>query len=131
CIGCAANAYSATVGASSPDTCLRCPANTASVTNRSQVTDCKCLAGYVGADGTACTACALGTSYKEGTGVGVCESCPGGTYNNQEASVVCKSCPTNTYSATGSSQLADCLCRAGYIGAGGTACTACAIGTFA
>ena len=76
--------------------------------------DCKCVAGYTAAsDGLACEACEAGT-YKAATGVGLCSACPAGT-----------SC------ASGSDELEDCKCVAGYSATSdGAACTACDADTY-
>jgi Tyrosine-protein kinase ephrin type A/B receptor-like len=159
CIGCAVDTYSATLGASDPGTCLGCPANTSSLSGSGHIVYCKCLAGYTGADGTACEACPTG-SYKAGTGTGSCIACPSGTislatyctcnvgytaasddvtctaceagtYKTVTGAFMCQPCPTGTSSSTGSDALTNCICQAGYAAAvDGTVCTACTVGQF-
>jgi len=93
--------------------CTPCPANTYSAAGSSQVTDCKCLAGYTGADGTECSACPI-ASYKEAPGVGSCTACPVGTS-----------------SAVASSSKTYCTCIVGFTASSnGDTCTACASGTY-
>jgi hypothetical protein len=91
-----------------------CPSQTRSASGSNELTDCKCRAGYTAAsDGVACGACNAG-AYKVATGTGQCSTCPVGTS-----------------SASGSNELTDCKCRAGYTAASdGVACGACDAGAY-
>ncbi|KAJ1471156.1 hypothetical protein T484DRAFT_1601495, partial [Baffinella frigidus] len=109
-----------------------CPANTSSIAGSGELTDCICLAGYTGSDGTACTGCIPG-KYKTDPGSAACTSCLANKYSTTvaaTASTTCQDCPLNTLSATGSDALIDCTCLAGYIGDDGVECTACEAGTY-
>ncbi|KAJ1465804.1 hypothetical protein T484DRAFT_1591497, partial [Baffinella frigidus] len=127
-----------------------CPANTDSVAGSDEVTDCKCNAGFTGNDGVACVACIAGT-YKISSGNAVCTpcaaekysgvvgavaestcvNCPDNTFSSATAETTCSSCPINTFSSTGSGNVTDCRCNAGYTaGTDGMECTACIAGTY-
>jgi Tyrosine-protein kinase ephrin type A/B receptor-like len=58
CTSCQANTYSITTAAFSGDTCTSCPEHTFSASNSIELSNCSCVFGYIGNDGTACTACA-------------------------------------------------------------------------
>ncbi len=75
-------------------------------------TDCKCDAGYTGADGGPCAAC-LADAYKPAAG-----------------SAACAQCPASSSSLPASTSPGDCKCHAGYTGADGDVCSACAPDTF-
>ena len=76
--------------------------------------DCRCIAGYTGPDGDACTACSPGTS-KAAPGSAPCAQCLSGKYS-QAAAASCSTCPSNSISPAGSDGLTDCGCNAGYTG---------------
>lgn len=102
---CAAGFVSSTLGATSIDTCLPCPAGTASVEGSTQCTEC--VAGsYADVPGSAeCTACAGG---KFGVEVGAvaaaaCENCAAGMYS-AAGSTVCLACAWATWSEAGSAE---------------------------
>ena len=79
---------------------------------------CNCAAGYaepagwVGAPGVNCSACAAG-KYKENVGQGLCQDCP-----------------VDSDSSPGAVALVNCSCKAGYTGTNGSACTACSPGEY-
>jgi hypothetical protein len=113
---CGVNTYSNTTGAASVDVCTTCPNNTFSASESKVPTDCTCVAGYTGADGTACTACAAGT-YKTETGPSGCIACVSGTYSTKVAATsvdMCSSCWANSDSSSGSNEATDCSCDNGY-----------------
>ncbi|KAJ1477308.1 hypothetical protein T484DRAFT_1602958, partial [Baffinella frigidus] len=93
--------------------CTACPSHTISAEGSDAVTDCVCVVGYTAAwDGAACSACNTGR-YKAVTGAGECLTCPAGTS-----------------SASGSVEVTDCKCLAGYNGTSdGSVCAACESGT--
>ena len=62
--------------------------------------DCECNAGYSGESDSACVACTVG-KYKSDTGSKDCDQCPA----NAE-----------TKDASGSTDISDCLCSAGFSG---------------
>ena len=45
-------------------------------------------------------------------------------------SATCSECPSNPYSPAGSVSIINCICNAGYSGANGGECVACALGLF-
>ena len=140
CTECAANTYS-----SSLTLCAECPANTKAPQVSNELTDCKCLPGYTGQDGSECAPCAPGT-YKSVEGSTECVACPADTYQAQDNATsltACLSCAQTTTSAEGSTH---CVCKAGYTEegencvscpagsykptVGSDTCTACATGTY-
>lgn len=77
-----------------PEVCNHCPAAASSVVNSSAATDCKCNAGYTGADGAACSSCAAGT-YKPDLGSAACTNCSAHTYSTALAATsdaTCQDC---------------------------------------
>ncbi|KAJ1486806.1 hypothetical protein T484DRAFT_1666447 [Baffinella frigidus] len=111
CAACVVGEYKAAAG---PGSCTACPSHASSASGSNYLTDCKCVAGYTAAsDGVSCSACNAAT-YKVATGTGPCSTCPAGTS-----------------SASGSDDLTDCNCLAGYHGTrDGSECTACLAGEF-
>ncbi|KAJ1482408.1 hypothetical protein T484DRAFT_1624263 [Baffinella frigidus] len=112
CTECPEGTYKTEIGATG---CVGvCPTGTSSETGSDKLTDCKCNIGYAATeDGTACSPCQPGT-YKNSTGMGLCQTCP-----------------LNTSSAQASDELTDCRCFAGYTaGSDGIACSPCEIGTY-
>lgn len=129
CPACVAGKYKTIVG---PTACPSCPSFTTSVEGAVRLVDCKCLAGYFGADGTACTACGKGV-YKDVIGNSSCVNCPVNTYSTSTAAVsiaTCSACDTNAQSPTGSQAATACLCNVGYSGANGAACSSCSGGKY-
>ncbi|KAJ1465188.1 hypothetical protein T484DRAFT_1604895, partial [Baffinella frigidus] len=60
-----------------------------------------------------------------------CSSCDAGEYKAATGTGQCSTCPAGTSSASGSNQLTDCMCMAGYSGVSdGVQCSACEAGTF-
>ena len=55
CTMCPAGTYSAVVGAVSNASCLPCSPGSSSLPGSTNVSDCKCIEGYTGPDGGACT----------------------------------------------------------------------------
>jgi len=107
CTFCSETQYQPSVGEAA---CLACPSNSASTveSGRDEQTDCLCNAGYTGADGGVCLACAAG-KYKPTTG-----------------SAACSDCDVNADNAEASTAVTDCVCNAGYEGVDGALCAACA-----
>lgn len=118
CTLCVAGTYKATPG---PGTCLDCPAHSLSPAGSTSETTCTCNAGF------------WGFTYPN---TGTCKACSAGTYQSfyvdfwGNTIVDCHSCPTNTHSYAASRLAGDCLCKAGYSGPSGGACTACAAGKY-
>ena len=97
--------------------CSACPANSTSPTAAASITSCECTPGYTGTltlPSDSCDACLPGT-YKESTG-----------------SAACSLCPAFASSPPASTDIAACLCEAGYTGDPGTggSCSACAAGEY-
>jgi len=102
---CAANEYFS----DSLVSCENCPASSTSPSDSTAASACVCNAGYIGANGAACSICDGGT-YKVGSDPGICDACP--------------SFSTSTAGSTA------CRCNAGYTSADGGLCSACAIGKY-
>ena len=108
CEPCSAGTYKSILGSES---CVNvCPANSHSPPGSTVITDCKCNAGYTGADGGTCSPCGAG-SYKPSAGSEECTSCPANTHSEVVASV----------------SVTDCTCNKGHTGAD---CHPCAAGTY-
>jgi hypothetical protein len=100
-------------GMAGPAVETACPANSWTQSQGSTLaTDCRCKAGYYGANGQACTAC--GSNFW----------CPG-------ASTTRTLCPANsrTTTTTASASTA-CVCNPGYYGGNGGNCTLCTAGSY-
>lgn len=111
CTACAAGKYTVA------ETCVDCPAFSTSAEASSSIGSCQCMAGFTGADGTACTACAPGT-YKVSVGSASCVECTPGTYQYDTppfTTYACEQCPENTTSPSASFSISACQCRAGYL----------------
>ena len=114
--------------------CISCPAHTTSIIPSTRIQDCKCNAGYTGADGDVCRECASG-KYKAALGSATCTLCPAGKFSNFLAATgegSCQACKAGSTSLAGSLTDENCFCNIGYTGPnGGTVlCTACAAGKF-
>ena len=107
CVGCEFGKFKGLTGVQACTTCAQ---------NQSAViasTICSCVAGFTGPDG------------------GPCAECAQGKYKNWLGSQPCTTCPVNTDTAAiGSALLVNCTCNRGYTGPDGTACVACAGGTY-
>ena len=115
CQPCAAGTYKDSMdehGDSGMGTCSACPAESSSLPASDALTDCKCNAGFTGADGGACTECGAGT------------------YKTLVGSSECLTCPDHSSSSAKSTAKADCVCDAGSAGPDGGPCVLCAIGSF-
>ena len=108
CEPCSAGTYKSILGTEPCDNL--CPANSDSPLASTVITDCKCNAGYTGADG------------------GICSPCGESTYKPSPGSEECTSCPANTHSeVVASVSVTDCTCNKGHAGAD---CHPCAAGTY-
>ena len=97
-----------------------CPENTTNgVLGSALITDCKCVAGHVGADGAVCTPSPYG-HYQH--------------YKESEKASVPLPCPDNTNTTgEGTKSIVECVCVAGYQGgitASGGRCVSCLRGTY-
>jgi len=130
CTNCLANQYS-TITAATSNVCQSCVANTQSGAASQAVTSCICNAGFTGPNGGNCSACIPGT-YKTAAGSATCQNCLAGTYSITPAKTdaTCSPCPLSSNALSGSDELTDCLCNAGYSGPNGGTCNACGSGRY-
>lgn len=120
CLDCAEGFFSNATGSS---TCLPCPANSDSEPG---TPTCRCMSGYTGPDGAACTACGIG-EYKQELGSASCSDCRPGTFQDALGSKECRSCSANSSSTAGSSI---CVCNVGFSGPDGGNCSSCLPGKY-
>jgi len=109
--------------------CYLCRTHSTSEIKSKFATDCKCNAGYDGADVNTCTACVAG-KYKESSGNVVCDSCVEGKYSRFTATQECEECFANSTSYLGSKQGSDCRCNKGYTSKEGYMCALCEVGKY-
>ena len=124
CVGCPAGKFnndfstycaSCPAGTTSPigtSSAAACTAIVCAAASSLSINDCKCNAGYTGADNGVCLACAVGK------------------YKTSSGSVACTVCETYSNSPSGSSASGACTCNAGYTGADGGPCSACVAGKY-
>ena len=148
CDACAAGTYKTDIGSavctSCPEdtwsdephadenTCQNCSPHASSPSGSAAITNCRCNAGYTGADGGTCAACTAGT-YKDTKGSATCINCGTSRYGPDNAATEeeqCIDCPENSLSANDSTEQEQCFCKAGYTGNNGGTCTACSKGTY-
>jgi hypothetical protein len=102
-----------------PDGACACGANSNSEVGSVLATACRCVAGFTGPDGGACSACAAG-KFKAAAGSAACTACDAGKYlagSGATTAGACVACVAGTYSAT--------------VGAAGVeTCIACSEGSF-
>ena len=116
CTDCGAGTYSTVAGATTPSSCEECPSSSQSPVGSNRSTQCQCNAGFTGADGKACSACAAG-SYKATAGSLACTFCGEDLYSTSVAAVsaaACAACPQHSYSVAGSGAIDQCHCTPGY-----------------
>ncbi|KAJ1467567.1 hypothetical protein T484DRAFT_2027404, partial [Baffinella frigidus] len=129
-----------------------CPLHSSSEAGSSSLTDCECVARYVGPDGGTCglcspdhwcpggnesEACAVNSSSPHGSSSqeecicvggyqgeagGPCTLCPADTYC---ASGTLSECPEHAASVSGSDNVTDCRCKTGFYGEDGDECSVC------
>jgi hypothetical protein len=140
---CPSGTYSTSSGATSPATCINCPAGRWCPAGSNNTLEL-CVAGWIcptggvanslcppgywsGVSYSACILCQAG-SLSSVYGATSCMICPAGTYaESGSTSLVCSPCPQNTYSPNnGASSRANCItCPLGYSAPpGATACVA-------
>ena len=128
CVLCPAGTFGAEEGQRS---CAgNCSSDSFSLPGSDDQEDCKCNAGYTGADGGPCFVCVAGR-FKESPGSVECVVCQPGTFSEAVGAkdkALCLSCPVNTTSGAGATRADDCSCNAGYTGKRGGPCTACKAG---
>ena len=145
CTPCGSNTYSSAVGATSPNTCIKCPARSSSPIGSDSPGNCKCNDGYAEISIGVCDECEIG-KYKSETGsygcVGCeagkkmktggsgCVDCEAGKYSTTDISDNCEDCPLASSSPGGSSKVEDCTCNKGYSGNNGEVCNQCVSGKY-
>jgi hypothetical protein len=112
CSECPRNTFSSSFAATSKSTCISCPAGSISKAGSVILPNCTCNKGY-------------GKNAAENS----CEACEAGKYSNIVAWAPCITCPTHMTSPRGSSDIADCLCNAGFTGPNSGPCSECEAGT--
>lgn len=124
--------YSDAVGATTSGTCTACPPNsTTPAAGAIYSFECSCDLGYTGSPGS-CAQCEAG-KYKDTVGSASCARCPTGTYLNESGATSmdkCVACPANSMSRSGSKELSDCRCQAGFAGPSGGTCTPCKVSEY-
>src|SRR5581483_11295645 len=107
---CAANHYC--VQGSINDSATSCTPHSESPTGSTNITACRCTAGYSGPDGEECVECAPG-SYKAVMGHDSCNPCPAGRYGNLTGltSAICVGeCEPNYYCLEGTANSTEQAC---------------------
>jgi len=109
CESCDIGTYKTASGTTS---CINCPSDSNAAEGSTKVSDCTCNRGYIGPDGSTCTACVVG-KYKVELGDAACTNCVAGKYSTAvgATSDVCQMCPTNSDSAEGSGTSGSCSCN--------------------
>ena len=124
CRPCQAGLYKDWVG---QEICRPCPPFSSSLPGAARLVDCTCIPGYVGRNGSECSACAPGTFKNlsgpqecamcsqgkfsgELAGVAACISCSPGSYKNATGSALCTLCEAGMYSDTFAAESPD-TCR--------------------
>ena len=135
CTNCSVNEYSTTI-AQVTSTCTSCTPFSQSPVGSDEAVDCRCNAGYTGANGQVCLGCVQGT-YKTVVGPSACTLCGNNTFSSAVAAIssgVCAACQSNSTSLMGSTRQSDCHCLKGYLtknlGAPNTTCEVCSAGSF-
>ena len=131
CHKCEAGTYSTIEAATSPETCIKCPAHSTSAEGSSGVDDCKCHPGFTGANGGTCEECRAGT-YKSVSGSGECVRCKDGTYSTirgASSKDTCTPCSAVSSSKWGAGS-STCQCNKGYTGPDLGPCEPCSAGTY-
>jgi hypothetical protein len=164
CVACVAGSYKTGVGigtctncpvgtfsitpAQITSTCSSCPQYSSTYEDRGELgwggamtgsdeaIDCKCNAGYTGANGAVCLSCVQGT-YKTSMGPSTCALCGNNTYSSTVAATsgsVCLACQGDSTSWMGSTRQSDCHCLQGYLtnnlGAPNATCQMCSAGSY-
>lgn len=117
--------------------CDACPGNSETLEpGAAYLQDCKCNAGYTGADGSTCVHCGPG-KYKEEKGSAECTNCRADTYSAELANEFesdCNGCDSNAQAPEGSDSRDDCKCKVGWTskiaGLDGEMCVECSAGKF-
>ena len=144
CVGCGVNVYCPSPSTVETD----CPADSQAIAGSTQLSDCKCNAGFhihddesTGSLVRECVACAAG-KYQNLVGETECTDCFAGKYNEltqQDEESDCLECdatnPSYVDSLAGSDQFSDCFCVAGHfhandLGTNGDLCAPCTAGTY-
>jgi hypothetical protein len=132
CVECDAGKYSSQPAQVQESGCTTCSESSHSPAGSNNVTECTCNMGYTGNDGGPCSACVAGT-YKPIAGSQPCLLCATGKFSTLQAQIFasnCTDCPASSDALSGSNDITDCLCNAGFTGENGGACTGCVAGTY-
>ena len=152
CTECPVDTYSTALAAVSADTCLACQANSTTMnhTGRFYARACACNAGFrhngtqpeciacssgyfnPERNRTECSTCAAGKFSSEAAAVSnaTCEDCGLHEYSDHGAGE-CDPCPDNAVTEdSGSSDVSQCMCDAGFSGPDGGECAACGAGEY-
>ena len=133
CRGCLPGSYKDYVEAGFEQLYFVCPGNSGNNAAASvEKTTCRCDAGYGGADGGDCTACALG-QHNDLSRPAACAACDPGFYSSTASRAAYKECPVDTeqpgYSKTSRTDCTDC--ESGKVSAAGSAtCGTCPQGQY-
>lgn len=121
CIPCGPGTYKSVSG---HEQCTPCPVNSFSPAGSTELLNCFCLPGFVGAGAADCAECVAGKYYRaNGDG--------GGSGTNGTASVgTCQDCPPRSLSPAGSVEPSECACAPGAFGPNGQACQECEAGKY-
>jgi len=129
CVECEAGKYSN----NALTACDACPDGSNAAEKSTNLTACKCNAGWTGPDGGPCAECAMG-KFRSEIGSGECASCVTGTYLDEtghDDAGDCKLCPLDSgNNAAASTAQTDCKCDLGFTGPDGDPCAECARGKY-
>ena len=127
CVSCPRGKYSTDVAQASSDTCQTCPAHSEQlqgVSTRNSEDQCICKPGYGKISETgACRKCTAGSYKPEHQNV-ACTQCSPGKYHDPAddsaaylftKAIECVTCPDHSISDAGSTQVAHCVCNAGFL----------------
>jgi hypothetical protein len=140
CTVCGNGLYSVAIAATSPSTCVPCPANATTLgsafTDHDGVMDCVADVGHFGPDGSPASPCPAG-SFSAALGQSTCTLCGPNTTSSEIAArsaAACAPCPAFTLTVglttRDRDEATDCVSIAGYYGAPGTPAMPCPAGTF-
>ena len=116
CTGCSLGTWSNVSAAIALSTCTECHVHSTSNYYSGAQTECRCIAGYTGADGVECSPCAPGT-WKSWVGGQACQKCKSGKYSGSSAAISeqdCRDCPAHTSSVAGASTIDECKANRGF-----------------
>ena len=106
--------YTVNNASAAEELCLVCPdySEVQGVGSGHGILSCQCSAGFQGADGGPCAACAAGFA-KAGLGSVACHECAADEYANPD-NTLCVACTGNSTSPAASDNRGACVCAAGF-----------------